>query len=464
MNVLSHVYGLRNGRGLAVHAIGIVRRRGLSCASRLLGMRWAARWIATRLDREGWIEGRPTVLCLRRALFAKDIENLRERCDLNFVCLSQGHLGRLQHYWISHDLTRQTHYQCHRGPEYDQDWERLEKFGHMILSEVEKIVPFDAIMTANIDYWQDQGIRMAARKCGQPFLVLRREHECSVFTRLRAKKRYTGFTFEGDCVAAFGQESLQLLIDSGACREGQVVVTGAPRFDNWHDIDQSNDDADTLVLLSYLAPGYRAQESFREVLELFVKHAENAHSTSMVRFVVKAKSSEDARLISRMLKAKPKNLSIEHDIGLYDLLRSSRLVIGFDSLSLLEALLSDATVVIPFWGVTNVEADQVMFHPCREPHGTAINFVKSLEALSNMIDCAVLNEQRHQVLDRNTRLEVVNQMVAWLPQKTASEAVEDWIRSAIASSRSNRLDRPVHSGTLWSETVMFDSTKTDIPS
>ena len=383
-------------------------------------------------------------LTMPRALFAKDIDVLGRRCNLNFVCLSQAEVGRSQQYWISPDLTRQTFYQRHRGPEYARDWERIAAFGELVLAEVERLVSVDAIMTANIDYWQDQGIRMAAQSRGLPFLILRRENECSVVTRVRARKRYSGFKFEGDGVAVFGRPSLEPLIESGACREEQLVVTGAPRLDSWRDTDPLRADADTLVLLSYRDPAYRAPQSFREVLEIFVNCAERACRISEARFVVKAKSNEDAFLVSRMLPSRPRNLSIEHEVGLYDLFSASRLIIGFESLSLVEALLSDAAVAVPFWGSTCVEAEQVMFHSSREEHEKALEFIQSPAALCSLVESVVRNERSKNLADRNARLHVVNQMVAWSPERTASVEVETWIRSAIASDIGSRSARPAH--------------------
>ena len=150
MNTLSEFSKFRIGFELAKHIIGSARRFGLSCASRLLGLRWAARWAVARIDREGWREGRPTVLCLRRELFAKDIDALRQRCNVNFVFLNNSTLGRLQQYWISRDLTRQICYQRCRGPEYDRSWFRLATFGGLILDEVEHVVPIDAILAAAV--------------------------------------------------------------------------------------------------------------------------------------------------------------------------------------------------------------------------------------------------------------------------------------------------------------------------
>ena len=420
-------------RAFAVQVVRRIRRQGLSCAARLLGMRWAARWVAARVDRKRWASGRPTVLCLRRALFAKDIDVLRGLCNLNFVCIDQGLLGRLQLYWISRDFRRQTHYQYCSGSEYNRDWQRIGEFGNMIMKEIDRHTPVDAILAANIDYWQDQGILIAARNLNIPFLVLRREQESSDKTRIRSLQRYSQFTFEGDGVAAFGQSSLKPLIESGACRVEQVVVTGAPRLDCWHDANPSNQDADTIVLLSYRDPAYGASNSFREVLELFVDRAKKVSSTCKARFVVKAKSYADALVIRQMLAMRPTNVLIEHDTSLFDLFLRSRLVIGFNSLSVVEALLSEATVVVPFWGDANGAAESTMFHPCRDQHPKALLFAESRAALAELTDRAARGDQRDREVDRDARLNVVNQFMAWSAHHTASERVESWIRASIKS-------------------------------
>ena len=420
-------------RASAVQAVRRVQRQGLSCASRLLGMRWAARRIAAQMDRERWESGRPTVLCLRRALFAKDIDVLRRLCNLNFVCIEQRRLGRLQRYWISRDLMRQTHYQYCSGSEYNRDWERIGEFGSLIMREINRHTPVDAILAANIDYWQDQGIRIAAQKLDLPFLVLRREQESNEKTKTNSLQRYSQFTFEGDGVAVFGRSSLKPLVESGACRAEQVVVTGAPRLDCWHDANPSNQDADSIVLLSYRDPAYGASSSFREILELFVDCAKKASSTCKARFVVKAKSYDDALIIRKMLAMKSANVSIEHDTSLYDLFLRSRLVIGFNSLSVVEALLSKATVVVPFWGDANSAAERTIFHPSLNQHRKALLFAESRASLAELIDRAARSSQRDREAGRDARLYVVNQFITWSPHHTASERVESWIRASIDS-------------------------------
>ena len=441
-------YSIQKGHALARQAVGRARRHGLSYTSRVIGMRWAARWIAARMDRKGWVDGRPTVLCLRRNLFAKDIDTLRQSCDLNFVCISQGILGRLQQRWVSRDLMTQTHYQYCHGSEYAKDWQRIATFGQLVMREISHLTPVDAILTGNIDYWQDQGIRMAAQKLDLPFLVLRRENECSGLVQERALKRYSRFTFEGDSVAVFGRPSLKPLVESGACREGQIVVTGAPRLDCWHDADPSNRDADTIVLLSYRDPAYGASSSFREVLELFIDCARKSHNINSLRFIVKAKSYDDHLAIYRTLASKPPNVFIEHDISLFDLFLRSRLVIGFNSLSVVEALLCEATIIVPFWGETKLAADKTMFHPSREQHGKAIVFAESVTALSELIGCVTRNEENDCESDRNTRLNVVNQYVEWSSHHTASERVESWIRASIVTHSAGVRTVPGNVGSL----------------
>ncbi len=53
--------------------------------------------------------GRPTVLCLQRALFAKDIAELKKRTNLNLPCLRVVAVKKPQTRWVAPQWRRQAH-------------------------------------------------------------------------------------------------------------------------------------------------------------------------------------------------------------------------------------------------------------------------------------------------------------------------------------------------------------------
>lgn len=247
---------------------------------------------------------------------------------------------------------------------------------------------------------------------------------------------YRGFRFEGDSVAVFGESTLRIFVDSGACRSDQVVVTGGPRFDVWRDLGNDGQAKDTITLLSYRDPDYFAPASFVEVLDRFTATA-NRLQGSPCRFVVKAKNKADARAIRRMMPAHSANLSVDHEVALPELFVRSRLIIGFNSLSVVEALLTDAQGAVPYWGDALLHPDWLMFHPDRPGDRDAVTFLTGRQELEEIIASAVLSSAGMQ-FDPAVRSAVVEKLIHVPREWTASDEVASWIRSQIDRFGSSR--------------------------
>ncbi|WP_411036291.1 hypothetical protein, partial [Shinella sp. BYT-45] len=176
----------------------------LVTACRIAGPRFAARFIVGRADFAGYVPGRPTVVALTRPLFSKDLAELRKRTDLNFVCINNEFLGHVQKAWCPPEMRFQTKYQKFRDARYARAWNRLEAFGDHLVRELRTRTPVDAFMTSHIDYWQAEGARLGAKRNGIPFIGLCREHMCLPIEQRTVRDYYTGFRYEGDSIAVFG--------------------------------------------------------------------------------------------------------------------------------------------------------------------------------------------------------------------------------------------------------------------
>ena len=58
----------------------------------------------------------------------------------------------------------------------------LTEFGAAILSEARRHGPIDAVASANMDYWQDETMKLGCTALGIPFLVLCRENHTIPWT------------------------------------------------------------------------------------------------------------------------------------------------------------------------------------------------------------------------------------------------------------------------------------------
>lgn len=393
---------------------------------RVTGAEGGARFIASRAD---WGEHRPeepTVLCLYRPLFSKDLEQLRKRTKINWVYVNNEFLGHVQSVWAPPELRLQTSYQKRRGPQYVASWKRLEAFGLAVLNRLQRKARIDAVLTSHIDYWQAEGVRLAARRLGIPFLALCREHMCLPIEQESVTRYYTGFRFEGDAVAVFGGSTRDIFVRSGACHPEQVTVTGPPRLDAWRDTPERMEPRNRLVLVSYRDADYRAPGSFAEVLRIFCDMAQRvAHENGTV-FYIKAKNREDEQEIRGMAGAVPGNVVIDHKVALHELLPRARLVIGFNSLALVEAQFTTARIVIPYWGDARRPRAELMFDPEDAEVRGVVAFAESRSEFEGWIQRAVADEL--EAAPRGARMAMIRRIFHFPQDRTCSEEVERFVR------------------------------------
>ncbi|WLR92425.1 hypothetical protein [Shinella zoogloeoides] len=404
----------------------------LSTACRLAGPRFAARFIVGRADFGDYVPGRPTVVALTRPLFSKDLIELRKRTDLNWVYINNEFLGHVQSAWCPPEMRFQTKYQKFRGDRYARAWSRLDAFGDELVQALRARTPVDAFMTSHIDYWQAEGARLGAKRHGIPFLGLCREHMCLPIEQRTVREYYTGFRYEGDSIALFGDATRQIFIESGACTEDQIVVTGPPRLDIWRDIDVESVKRDTIVLLSYRDPDYRAPNSFKEVLRLFLEAAQR-HAGSGVRFVVKAKNIADSDEIRGAAGPLERFVEVDHQVPLTSLLPRARLVVGFNSLSVLEAQFCKGRTAVPYWGDAMRPSEELMFDPADPVAAKVIDFPRGPEAFDALLDEAARGDLE-TTASVEERYAVIRGIFHIPADRSCSKEVERYVLNAIGKN------------------------------
>ncbi|NEO82900.1 MAG: hypothetical protein F6J87_01370 [Spirulina sp. SIO3F2] len=414
-----------------------VKLAGLRAFSFLFGEKISAALAASTLELIKSYPDAPTVLCLSRPLFSKDIIELTQRTHINYICINLHLLGHIQSAWLPKQLCQQTLYQKHQTPEYQKYWCRAERFAAFLLKKISSFLVsnglsgrIDAILTGHIDYWQGECVRLAAQHQKIPFLVLCREHATLPIQQTRLRDYYREFKFQGDGVAVFGESTKNIFCASGACEQQNVWITGAPRWDCWKQPLSSPCKKSLITLLSYHNPAYGAPHSFAEVLEIFSSLARSMADQDSVQFLVKAKGVEDQREIQRMLNVTSRNLRVAHQMSLKDIFTHSRLVIGFNSIALIEALFTEARVVLPYWSDACKTDDELTFAPSRDP---GVAFAQSPEQLVAYINTfsntdEVMSEQEHQA-----RQLTLNRLIHFPSGCSSSEKVEQFLNHYIIS-------------------------------
>jgi hypothetical protein len=349
--------------------------------------------IARSIDWTNWQPGRPTVLCLQRATFIKDIGEMRLHCDINFVTLPTTIVKTAQELWIPPEWRMQSYFTRFVDEELAAYLPYLERFGEALLRAAGKTHPIDAILAANTDYWQDEALRRGASRLGLPFLVLCRENYTIKQDQANVLNHYkkARFRYTGTAVAVYSNTTRDVMKMMGAYPENSVWVTGAPRFDRWREIKYIPlHERDCVTLLSYAYPIYEATENFREAASIF---AEMANKRPDLRFVLKLKKdNEAADALALCPQLKQSRVEFVADWPLFDLLPRSRAVIGCNSLAVAEALLADTAVIVPAWRDALANSNTCLYHYSVPAHQKCIYFPRSAQDFSDLLEKAVRAE------------------------------------------------------------------------
>jgi hypothetical protein len=358
------------------------------------------------------------VLAVNRELLSKDTEQIARRTGINFIPWRSGHLGRLIAPWTPKVCQIQTACIMDEQHRNHPCWIKGQELLAGLFETLQKNGSVPAAISANIDYWQEEPLRRFCGKSGIKHLVLDRENHCVEEYRANFRREYarTGFTFNGHA-AVFSEHMKQLLIESNACSAGQITVTGAPRMDVWLD-QRPVQPKDTVTCLSFrtcLIP-----EMFDDAINIFI---DAARRNPDLQFVVKCKEGRgDYGLMQEKFKAcnAPANLRPEQHINMRDLLDRSKVIVGFNTLSLAEALLTDTALIIPSWLVTSDNKHLTMMDPDDAELGKEIQFPRTLEQFRQQLDTAI---QTVPAVDRALRLKLTNRYMLFTPGESASQRV-----------------------------------------
>jgi hypothetical protein len=199
---------------------------------------------------------------------------------------------------------------------------------------------------------------------------------------------------------------------------------------------------DSIVLLSFADPNYYAPQAFRACLRRFVAAA-GRHKSTGLTFVVKAKNKEDRLAILRMCEdmTLPERLIVSERISLEKLLPRARLIIGFNTMALFDALFTRSPIAVPDWLDTRRGREYLMFQPddplCRE----VLRFFDREQQLDQLLDSAVASDSEEE-LNISARHALIERYVHLPQETTATELVERFVVDHLNQKANTRLQLP----------------------
>lgn len=421
-------------------------------ANRLLatltgGFARAGRRVAEEICWGEMNSGWPTILCLERALFAKDLAELDKRTDLNLPRINATAVKWPQEAWVAPTRRRQAHLWHDLNTDLSSLRPQLEAFGLGFLCVAIAKHPIDAVLAANTDYWQDEALRLACRKLSVPFVALSRESYGIGHGREFVANNYKSgnFYFNGAACAVASEVCRQFMEGQTAMRDAEICATGWPRYDAWRDYHMpSLAERKDVTLMAYGDPTQvqYAAVNFRHVLQSFSAAAERQLALppeQRLHFVIKMKKGNEDGYI-RNIRPDLNQLGIEilTDVPLPEICARSRMIIGFNTLAALEGLLGNCAVVVPVWGDSERAPSASLLHPdiredaevCYFPRSVADFDMLVAATEAGMLEPKGTPQQRLARFSRHSLVEA---------DTTASARFEAFVRGVITRQRLEQL-------------------------
>ncbi len=390
--------------------------------------------------RLSYTSGLPTVLCISRDRFDRDILELSRRTGdrLNWIYIRTTHLSSALTFWMPEPMRHQTRYATHKDWDKTLDFQKSLIMAEALLNMTRSLHGVSVVLSANIDYWQDASLKEVCARRDIPFLVQDVETpmcEAAVEDGINYW-RELDYKFRGDGIAVFSEWTKSSLVESGTVCADAIQVTGSPRFDAWRNIGGAGKSSSIsmpkkLILVSFGLPDYHATESFRSTLKTFAE--ESVKAPSSVKFIVRAKNAEDEQGVNAILATVPGQRVIT-DVTSYmhTLITGATSVIGFNSTVLVEALLSDVDVHVIRFGDAELDRASSIFHPQDPLAAETVNFITNEDGLRESISQATgTNPSKSIKYDRTKRNKLLRQFLHYDEDRSASDKVADFILSYI---------------------------------
>ena len=376
------------------------------------------------------------VICLDRLHFSRDVEELRKnKPEYNWIKAPEDLLGHIQNPFIPRKYQNQTQFSDAKKECASDPFLISQKQAEIILKKCLKRGRVKAAINANVDFWQSEGMRRACRAMNIPFIVLCREVQTIPATYEEDRNHYLDFDFKymGHCVAVHNERTANMYRECGFCdNDDDIIVTGPPRLDIWLPLGANKPSVPqqkkSVTLLSFFT-GYFATDLFYDCMRVLSTLSKDPDLAGY-EFVLKCKSKTDKIDITKDLN----NIDIDvscitfsYESDLKKVFESSEIVIGYNTLALIEAVLSDAKCIVPDWGAAQKNVNYNNILPS-EKSRKVISFPTSPDEMKDFIKQSLLTPNALGCVE--DKVSFVEDYFAFKANETASQRVVNVIKRA----------------------------------
>lgn len=300
-------------------------------------------------------QAKKNIICLERSFFEKDVDQLSYRIrKYGWIWLKKDQITLYQENLIPKKFRKQTLYLKH-VKKFPDKWKENIKKSKLLIKKFKDEKKACALLLANIDYWQSYSLQVACKELNIPVIVLQREYSYNEFEHTDYfKEYYKNFSPVADAIMVFGKRMKKIYSKLKGFDVNKIFVTGAPRIDRWRSLELSQSQNIELLIISFrvLNPhnNWPEKEFFQMILSISIFFGKR----DLGKITIKTRNKEDSIAIRNFCNKKNlTNIELIHDVEIYDLVLQSKVIIGSNSLAIVEALFSKAPIIIPNWITKN---------------------------------------------------------------------------------------------------------------
>ena len=190
--------------------------------------------------------------------------------------------------------------------------------------------------------------------------------------------------------------------------------------------------------MAYPGPEYMAEFNHWDVM-IILNYLSKKYSH--YKFYVKCKNSFQEHCLGiYAYKSGWNNLIIDSKIDNVDLMSKSKVIIGLNSLSILEGLLTKACLVNPFWGDACLPDNLLQIDPNDDLVKKCFAFPDSREKMCDIIEDVIL-ARNYVDIDMQSRLKLFNNYIRFDSDDSCTAKFEHIVVSLIEKEEKHHISR-----------------------
>ncbi len=304
------------------------------------------------------------ILVLYKSFGSDDIEQLKKnkKNDFNFFYFPRNNLKIIFNYYfkgINNDLNDDKYFSS------DESIEKAKKdyrnFLVKTLDIFNKKHNFNGILSFNFRYKAKKELHLACKILKIKFIVCQKESlhysDNGPLTELYIKINSLNGEFKGDYMTVYTKKFKEVLIKASVINSEKIFVVGMPRADYYY---QNINPQKKHVLL--LMPFWTPRKNLLKKLSFDIKKYSQNVTNVILDFalnnpeehvIIKMKMFDkfDKHLESVIKNKNIKNVFIKRGGNANNLIKDAKVVVGFQSTGLLEALILRKPVIVPYAGI-----------------------------------------------------------------------------------------------------------------